>query len=286
LIGVGKRNAAADADVFCGVLLEEVADDPDETAEHEPEDDAARGSELREKSLRAKRAEGERGHHAEFTDGEEGDEAERVHAREIRFAIGDVHGAPENAGAESGEDAVRGILSGRVRAGRSDGENGGADAHDERAAEDAEPTGEAGAAKLIEKKKTPKDAEERIGIPERKRDAEADIANGVHGERVGDGPKATGENGPNYEMRSAASVGADRAGAEDEGGKTPSREKDADDHDERDDHWRKAERDEFGGSFGGAEPGSGGEAGENAEELERAGAGRLRRLKGWRSGHF
>ena len=32
LIGIGKRNAAADADVFCRVLLEQVADDPAESA--------------------------------------------------------------------------------------------------------------------------------------------------------------------------------------------------------------------------------------------------------------
>ena len=37
LIGVGERDAAADADVLGGVLLEDVADDPDEAAEEEPE---------------------------------------------------------------------------------------------------------------------------------------------------------------------------------------------------------------------------------------------------------
>src|SRR5882757_3034185 len=131
LIGIRKGNAAAYADVFGGVLLEEIADDPDESAEHEPEDDAARGRELREKSLRTKCAERERRHHAEFADGEERDEAKRVHTREIGFAVGDVHGAPENAGPEGGENAVHGIGSGGVRAGGSDGQNGSADAHDE-----------------------------------------------------------------------------------------------------------------------------------------------------------
>src|SRR5215470_7637576 len=33
LVGVGERNAAADADIFCGVLLEQVADDPNECSE-------------------------------------------------------------------------------------------------------------------------------------------------------------------------------------------------------------------------------------------------------------
>ena len=140
LIGIRKGNAAANADVFGGVLLEEIADDPDEAAEHEPEDDAARGRELREKSLCTKRAEGERGHHAEFTDGEERDEAEGIHAGEIGFAVRDVHRAPENACAERGEDAVHGIDAWRVSTGRCDGQNGRADAHDERATENAEPT--------------------------------------------------------------------------------------------------------------------------------------------------
>ena len=39
LISVGERDSAADAEVFCGELLEEVADDPDEAAEEEPEDE-------------------------------------------------------------------------------------------------------------------------------------------------------------------------------------------------------------------------------------------------------
>ena len=32
LVGIGKRNAAADADIFRGVLLEEIANHPDESA--------------------------------------------------------------------------------------------------------------------------------------------------------------------------------------------------------------------------------------------------------------
>ena len=53
LIGVGERNAAADADVFCGVLLEEIANDPDETAEHEPEEDGLGEFELMEEGVGA-----------------------------------------------------------------------------------------------------------------------------------------------------------------------------------------------------------------------------------------
>ena len=38
LIGVGERNAAADANILSGVLLEEISEDPNEAAEHEPEE--------------------------------------------------------------------------------------------------------------------------------------------------------------------------------------------------------------------------------------------------------
>jgi hypothetical protein len=48
-------------------------------------------------------------------------------------------------------------------------------------------------AQLVEEKKSPKDAEEAVGIPKRKRDAQADVANGINGESVGDGPQASGE---------------------------------------------------------------------------------------------
>ena len=49
--------------------------------------------------------EGEDG--AQFADGEDGDEGERVHAADVGLAVGDVHGAPQQAGAEGGEDAAR-----------------------------------------------------------------------------------------------------------------------------------------------------------------------------------
>ena len=50
--------------------------------------------------------EGESEHHAEFADGEEGDEGERIHAGQVGFAVGDVHGAPEGASAKCGEDST------------------------------------------------------------------------------------------------------------------------------------------------------------------------------------
>src|SRR5579871_3048976 len=46
LVGVGEGNAAADPDVLRGVLLEEVSNDPDEPAEHEPKQNVASASEF------------------------------------------------------------------------------------------------------------------------------------------------------------------------------------------------------------------------------------------------
>src|ERR1700747_1543601 len=91
LILVGERNAAADADIFCGVLLEEIADDPDEAAKHQPEEDIACALQFVQERRHAKIADGERGHHAKFTEREKCDKGERIHAGEIGFAVGDVH---------------------------------------------------------------------------------------------------------------------------------------------------------------------------------------------------
>ncbi len=41
LVGIGERNAAADAEILGCVLLKDVADDPDESAEEEPEEHVA-----------------------------------------------------------------------------------------------------------------------------------------------------------------------------------------------------------------------------------------------------
>jgi len=181
---------------------------------------------------------------------------------------------------------VHGICAKSVRAGRSDGENRCPDTHDESATENAKPAAEARSAEFVEKKKAPENAKKRIRIPKGKRDAEADVANGVDGERVGDGPKAACENRPKDKMGRATGVGADGTGTEDERRDAPAREEYSNNHDQRNDHWRQTERDELCGSFGGAEPCSGGEPGENAEELESSGAGRKICFGGGRrSGH-
>src|SRR5215472_6807567 len=254
LIGIGERDAAADADVFCGVLLKEIADDPDESAEDEPEDDAARAVEFLPERSPAGVADGERGHHAEFAEGEKSDEGERVHSGEIGFAIRNVHRAPKNARAERGPNATKRVARGALR-GRSDGEQRCANAHDERAAKDASPAAPARLTKFVEEKKAPEDAEEAVGVPEREGDAEADVANRENGERVGDGPEAARENGPDDEVRRATNVGANGGSAEDERGEAPAREKNADDHDERNGDGRNANGDKLRGRFGGAEPG-------------------------------
>src|SRR5437667_5181597 len=100
LIGIGNRNAAADADIFGGVLLEEIADHPDKAAEHQPEDHAASAEQFPPKRGQAGIANGKRGHHAHFAKGEEGYETEWIHSGQIGLAIRNVHRSPEEAGAE------------------------------------------------------------------------------------------------------------------------------------------------------------------------------------------
>src|SRR6266851_6168464 len=95
LIGVGERDAAADANIFRGVLLEEITNDPNEAAKHEPEEHVARALQFAQERRHSEIAAGERRHHAEFAEREKRDEGKRIHAGEIGFAVGDVHRAPE-----------------------------------------------------------------------------------------------------------------------------------------------------------------------------------------------
>ena len=48
----------------------------------------------------------QRKHGAEFADGEDGDERERIHAADVSLAVGDVHGPPQQAGSDGGENAA------------------------------------------------------------------------------------------------------------------------------------------------------------------------------------
>src|SRR6266436_2128998 len=114
LIGVGEGNAAADAYVFCGVLLEEITDHPDEAAEHKPEKHVARALQFAPQRRDAEIAGGEREHHAELAEREERDERKRIHAGEIGFAVGDVHRAPQDAGAQRGPDSAEGMRGGTL----------------------------------------------------------------------------------------------------------------------------------------------------------------------------
>jgi hypothetical protein len=172
--------------------------------------------------------------------------------------------------------------------GRDDGQQSGADAHQQGAAQNAQPSPPACLSKLIEKEKAPQDAEQAVRIPQRKRDAESNIADRENGHRVGHGPEAAGEDGPENQMWRAANVHADGRRAEEECGQAPAREKHANHHDQGDDHRRNADGDELRGSFGGAKPRSRRDAGENAERLELSQAGiflakrgRLRHRRGW-----
>ena len=153
---------------------------------------------------------------------------------------------------------------------RRNGEQRGAAEHTDCSAENAEPAFPSCVVQLVEEQESPEDAEEAIRVPKRKGDAEADVADGVNGERVGDSPHASGEDGPDDEVRRLADVVAEVRSPADEGRNAPAREEDSEHHDEGDRDRRDVGIDEFDRSFGAAEPGSGGESAEDAESLQGA----------------
>src|SRR5947199_322059 len=75
---------------------------------------------------------------------------------------------------------------------------------------------------------------------------------------------------------SLAAVVPHRGGAAHQRREAPARQEHADHHHEGNDDGRDAEGDELGGCFGGAEPGAGGEPGQDADALQ---AGEARRVE-------
>src|SRR5438552_14681910 len=140
LIRIGKRNAAANAYVLCGKLLEDVTNHPDETAEYQPENNAARAEQFLPQGSQSQRADGEERHHAEFAEGKESDKRKRIHAGQVGFAVRDVHGAPKNPGAECSPDSVQGMCGGAVSRRRRDCQERGTGAHHQRSAQNASET--------------------------------------------------------------------------------------------------------------------------------------------------
>ena len=131
----------------------------------------------------------------------------------------------------------------------------------------------AGAFKLAEKNAAPQQADQRVGVPEREGDGQADVANGEDSERVGDGPQHSGEDGVENQMAVDGQIGEDVAGAFEQGGQRPAGGEDAGDHAERDGEGRKAGVDQFGGRLGRAQPHAGGESAGHADAVDGAEAG-------------
>ena len=69
------------------------------------------------------------------------------------------------------------------------------------------------ALQLAKQQPTPEDANERVGVPERKRDGQADVANGEDGKRVRYGPQHSGQDRDGDEMPVLGEISEDLARA-------------------------------------------------------------------------
>ena len=127
----------------------------------------------------------------------------------------------------------------------------------------------AGAFQLTEEQTAPEDADEGVGVPERKCDGETDVANGEDGKGVGHGPQHTGQDRHGDEMRCLATNRRRPSGAFEERGNGPARGEDARDHAERDGEGGQAGVDELGGRLGRAEPYTRSKAAHDADAVHR-----------------
>src|SRR5215471_3627072 len=231
LIRVRERNTAADADILRSVLLEQISEHPDEATEHEPKENGTGTHKFSIHSTTTMKADGKYCHGHEFADREERNERQRIHPREIRFAVGNIHRSPERAGAEGGKNSCKSLMrSGLVR-GRNR-QQGGSAKHRNCASNHAKPALPSGVVQFVEEHESPEDPQQAVGIPQRKGNAESDVADGINRQGIGHRPHASGEHSPDDEVRSLANISPQVPCPANEGGNTPAGEENAKHHHE------------------------------------------------------
>ncbi len=82
----------------------------------------------------------------------------------------------------------------------------------------------ASALQLTEEQPPPKDADERIGVPQRKSNGQAHIANREYGERVGNGPQHAGQHCKWNQLPISAQIAKNRARPFEQRGHAPARD--------------------------------------------------------------
>jgi hypothetical protein len=119
------------------------------------------------------------------------------------------------------------------------------------------------------KNSTPQgDADDRVGIPQRKGNAQAEIADREDGQRVGNRPQTTRENRPNHQVRRLQEIGSRLRGATCYCGQGPPAEKNTHHHNQRDQNGGKSCRDELGGNLGRPQPCARRHAAEHPQALQ------------------
>ena len=130
---------------------------------------------------------------------------------------------------------------------------------------------------FVEQNKSPEDSQQAICIPQRKRDAQANVADGIDGHGVGYRPHASREHGPNNQMRRLTHVLANIGRTADNCRDAPASQENSDDHDERNRDWRDIGVDYLDRRFGSAKPRTGREPAEHPQGLQSSQTARLHR---------
>src|SRR5262249_32135913 len=123
-----------------------------------------------------------------------------------------------------GSSSASGLRGGSKR------QHGGAKKHHESPGYDRPQAPRFGATKFAKEQPAPENSKQTIQVPQRKCDAEADVADCVNGQRIGHRPEATCQNTPKYQMRRLPGFYFHLLGAANQRGQRPAREKDAANH--------------------------------------------------------
>jgi hypothetical protein len=172
---------------------------------------------------------------AQFADRECGYEGKWIHAADVRLAVWNIHRSPWQAGSHRGQDAIYSMPRvTRIPVNRAEAKQHRSGYNCECSEHNLGDISPTRALQLTKENASPEDADERVCVPQRKCDRQANIADGKDSQSVGNRPQHAGQNRPDDEMFVLHQICDHVLGALQKGRKSPPGGKDTGHHAQRD----------------------------------------------------
>src|SRR5580704_448643 len=209
LIRIRQRNPAANPHILRRILLKQIPNHPNKSPQHQPKQNLPRTHKLTPQPRGPGKADRQSPHHPHFSKRKKCHKRQRIHPRQISLPIRDIHRPPQNPRPQSRSHAARSMRSRTRRSRRrSHRQHPSPKTHHQNSTQHASPSPPARPSQLIEKNKSPQNAQQAIRIPQRKRNTQPHIPNRKNRQSVRHRPNAPRQNCPDNQMRRPPNIRA------------------------------------------------------------------------------